>query len=81
MNFEEAASSNSFDVVAFMGHDGLMGFNLEVPNKTEGSDNDVIVLCCLSEKYFADRSRFGTQPGTDDPTNDVSWIVPIACGN
>ena len=56
-DFEVAASSNKFDVVAFIGHNGLMDFNLEVPKKREGNDTDVIVLCCLSDKYFGDRLR------------------------
>lgn len=54
-DFEEAASSNKFDLVAFIGHNGLMDFNLDVPKKTNGNDTEVIVLCCLSEKYFGDR--------------------------
>jgi hypothetical protein len=62
-DFEQAATSNKYDVVAFIGHNGLMDFNLEVPNKTEGNDTEVIVLCCLSEKYFGDRlSTAGCRP-------------------
>ncbi len=62
-DFEEAASSNKFDVVAFIGHNGLMDFKLEVPQKVEGNDTEVIVLCCLSEKYFGDRLRaLGCRP-------------------
>ena len=62
-DFEEAASSNKFDVVAFIGHNGLMDFNLEVPKKAEGNDTEVIVLCCLSENYFRDRlSAVGCRP-------------------
>jgi len=56
-DFEEAAISNKFDVVAFIGHNGLMDFNLELPMKAEGNDTEVVVLCCLSEKYFGDRLR------------------------
>ena len=62
-DFEVAASSNKFDVVAFIGHNGLMDFNLEVPKKTEGNNTEVIVLCCLSEKYFGERlSAVGCRP-------------------
>ena len=62
-DFEEAASSNQFDLVAFIGHNGLMDFNLEVPNMAEGNDTEVAVLCCLSEKYFGDRLRgLGCRP-------------------
>ena len=34
-----------------------MDFNLEVPKKSEGNNTKVVVLCCLSEKYFGDRLR------------------------
>jgi hypothetical protein len=54
-DFEEAACSNKFDLVAFIGHNGLMDLKLEVPNKTEGNDTEVVVLCCVSESYFGDR--------------------------
>jgi hypothetical protein len=56
-DFEEAAHSNKFDLVAFIGHNGLMDFDLKTPDKTAGNDTEVIVLCCLSEKYFGDRLR------------------------
>jgi hypothetical protein len=56
-DFEEAACSNKFDLVAFIGHNGFMDFNLEAPNKTEGNSTEVVVLCCFSEKYFGDRLR------------------------
>jgi hypothetical protein len=62
-DFEEAASSNKYDLVAFIGHNGLMDFSLEVPKKAEGNDTEVVVLCCLSEKYFGDRlSAVGCRP-------------------
>ena len=63
MDFEEAASSNKYDLVAFIGHNALMDFNLEVPKEAEGNDTEVVVLCCLSEKYFGDRLRaLGCRP-------------------
>jgi hypothetical protein len=62
-DFEEAASSNKFDLVAFIGHNGLMDFNLEQSAKVEGNDTEIVVLCCLSEKYFGDRLRgMGCRP-------------------
>jgi hypothetical protein len=62
-DFEAAASSNKFDLVAFIGHNGLMDFNMELPGKLEGNDTDIVVLCCLSEKYFGDRLRgMGCRP-------------------
>ncbi|MES2983261.1 MAG: hypothetical protein V4727_13190 [Verrucomicrobiota bacterium] len=62
-DFEAAACSNTYDLVAFIGHNGLMDFNLTVPKKTEGNDTEVMVLCCMSEKYFGDRLRgLGCRP-------------------
>jgi hypothetical protein len=56
-DFEDAASSNKFDLVAFIGHNGLMDFTLEGPKMAEGNDTAAIVLCCLSESSFGDRLR------------------------
>lgn len=62
-DFEEAASSNKYDLVVFIGHNGLMDFELTAPKKVEDNDTEVIVLCCLSEKYFGDRLReLGCRP-------------------
>ncbi len=62
-DFEKAACSNQYDLVAFIGHNGLMDFNLEVPKKVEGNDTDVVVLCCQSESYFGDRLKaLGCRP-------------------
>lgn len=56
-DFERAATSAKFDLVAFLGHNGLMDFSLPTPRAVEGNQTDVIVLCCLSEKYFGERLR------------------------
>lgn len=62
-DFEEAASSNKFDVVAFIGHNGLMDLDLEVPKMADGNDTKVVVLCCHSESYFGPRLRtLGCRP-------------------
>ena len=62
-DFEVAASSNKFDLVAFIGHNGLMDFELPAPPKVEGNDTEVVVLCCHSETYFGDRLRsLGCRP-------------------
>ncbi len=59
----QTACSNNFDLVAFIGHNGLMDFNLEVPKKSEGNDTEVVILCCVSERYFGDRLRaLGCRP-------------------
>jgi hypothetical protein len=62
-DFEIAAASGNFDLVAFIGHNGLMDFKLPPPPAVEGNKTEVVVLCCLSEKYFGDRLRLlGCRP-------------------
>jgi hypothetical protein len=56
-DFEQAAAGNQYDLVAFIGHNGLMDFELPAPAKTAGNDTEVIVLCCMSESYFGKRLR------------------------
>ena len=56
-DFEAAATGGKYHLVAFIGHNGLMDFQLEPPIPVRGHDTDVIVLCCLSEKYFGERLR------------------------
>lgn len=63
-DFEAAAASNQFDLVAYIGHNPLMDFpDLEAPHKVEGNDTEVMVLCCMSEAYFGNRLRaLGCKP-------------------
>lgn len=63
-DFEAAAASKQFDLVAYIGHNGLMDFpDLEAPRKVEGNDTEVMVLCCMSEAYFGNRLRaLGCKP-------------------
>lgn len=56
-DFEEAAASGRFDLVAFIGHNGLMDFDLPAPQRVDGNSTAVIVLCCMSENFFGDRLR------------------------
>lgn len=51
-------------LVAYIGHDGLMDFELP-ENAAEGKANgrEAVVLCCLSEKYFGPHlERVGAKP-------------------
>ncbi len=57
VDFESASAGGKFDMIAFIGHNGLMDFNLQPPKPTPGNKTDVIVLCCMSEKYFGTRLR------------------------
>lgn len=42
--------------MAYIGHNGLMEFSVDWPavNGTENPKPDTIVLCCISQRYFAD---------------------------
>jgi hypothetical protein len=56
-DFEQAVQTGAFDLAVFIGHNGLMDFNLPMPAKPPGQTNtvDCIVLCCKSEPYFKRR--------------------------
>lgn len=42
------------DLVAYIGHDGLMDFNINIEYETEIENNtDVIILACYSKDYFS----------------------------
>ena len=44
----------SADLLAYVGHDGLMDFNLEsFSNKQDDKRRDAVMLCCISKRYFA----------------------------
>ena len=48
------ASRESLPLVAYIGHNGLMDFPLpEEAVAKRGPGRDAIVLCCMSERYFA----------------------------
>ena len=55
-DFESAIVNDSYDLVVFIGHNGLMDFQLPAPQQTP---NDVkpaaVVLACKSEAYFKNR--------------------------
>jgi hypothetical protein len=43
------------DLVAYVGHDGLMDFRLPVvPKKKNETHRDAIILACASKQYFSD---------------------------
>ena len=62
-DFETAAASNQFDLVAYIGHNGLMDFTLPELAPVVGNDTEVMVLCCVSDRYFSERlKRLGCKP-------------------
>ena len=56
-DFEDAIASQAFEMVVYIGHNGLMDFELPPPPKAEprGRRPDVVVLCCKSQSYFSIR--------------------------
>lgn len=56
-DFETAVQKGSYDLVVFIGHNGLMDFKLpalaKVPGRTKRTD--CMVLCCKSDAYFKAR--------------------------
>ncbi len=49
---------SSADLIAYVGHDGLMDFSLDAfPQKTDGHKRDAVMLACISKRYFADPLR------------------------
>lgn len=43
------------DLVAYVGHDGLMDFSLDdIPRRNDNRRRDAIVLACISKRYFLD---------------------------
>jgi hypothetical protein len=70
-DFETALAAGQADLVAYIGHNGLMDFELPLPVKTSSRDGErghrprtgAIVLCCKSAAYFQDRiMRLGGKP-------------------
>jgi hypothetical protein len=57
-------TSGSSDLVAYVGHDGLMDFTLEsTPKARDDRKRKAIILACISKKYFAKPlERTGADP-------------------
>jgi hypothetical protein len=61
--FESAAVSGDHDLVAFIGHNGLIDEPIAPPDKTTEAATDAIVLCCLSDRFFRPRlEKLGVRP-------------------
>lgn len=54
-DFEACLASNTYDLVVYIGHNGLMDFNLELPAAPEKNKTRAVALCCKSEAYFKSR--------------------------
>jgi len=56
-DYEGAVTHGGYDLVVFIGHDGLMDFELPMPARVTDQTKkpDCIALCCISERYFKPR--------------------------
>lgn len=56
-DFEQALCQGKYDLVAYIGHNGLMDFSLPLPTiqTTREKTPECIVLCCKSECFFRER--------------------------
>ncbi|HWC75936.1 MAG TPA: hypothetical protein VG778_00645, partial [Blastocatellia bacterium] len=54
----ELNAGGGADLVAYVGHDGLMDFTLaEYPAKSDQRQRDVVILACASKAYFREAIR------------------------
>src|SRR5262245_34880251 len=57
-NSVELHAGGGADLVAYVGHDGLMDFSLDsYPQKADDRQRDAVMLACLSKRYFAEPLR------------------------
>jgi len=57
-NSVELHVGGAADLIAYVGHDGLMDFALNsYPHKADGRQRDAVMLACLSKRYFAEPLR------------------------
>jgi hypothetical protein len=57
---EQLSIRGGSNLVAYVGHDGLMDFSLPlIPRKKNETRRDAIILACASKQYFADVLRAG----------------------
>lgn len=56
MDFERAQQEGKFQLSVYIGHNGLMDFDLPLPDgEKKGGREDSMILCCKSEGYFRER--------------------------
>ncbi|MCI0389399.1 MAG: hypothetical protein MOB07_11650 [Acidobacteria bacterium] len=57
-NSIELYAGGGADLVAYVGHDGLMDFSLDsYPQKADDRQRDAVMLACASKRYFAEPLR------------------------
>ncbi|HKQ72156.1 MAG TPA: hypothetical protein VJ810_00415 [Blastocatellia bacterium] len=57
-NSIELYAGGGADLIAYVGHDGLMDFSLDsFPQKADDRQRDAVMLACVSKRYFAEPLR------------------------
>lgn len=56
-DFELALQQGTYDLVVYIGHNGLMDFELPIPTRLDHQSNksECVILCCKSNQYFKSR--------------------------
>ncbi len=58
VNSVELYAGGGADLIAYVGHDGLMDFSLDsYPQKLDERIRDAVMLACISKRYFAEPLR------------------------
>lgn len=64
-------AQGSASLIAYIGHDGLMDFQLgQVPKKKNEAHRDAIILACVSKSYFANAVR-------ESGANPLLWTTGL----
>jgi hypothetical protein len=71
LNDEVIGTSGNADMLAYIGHDGLMDFQLtEKFVNTDGKQRDVIILACYSKRFFSPHLK-------EANVNPVVWTTGL----
>lgn len=61
----------SADLIAYVGHDGLMDFSLDkLPQRADDRHRDAVILACISKNYFA-------RPLRQTGANPIVWTTGL----
>lgn len=70
-NTTELYAGGAADLIAYVGHDGLMDFSLDsYPQKSDERGRDAIILACASKNYFA-------KPLAGTGANPLLWTTGL----
>jgi hypothetical protein len=73
VNYMKVGLYGNADLLAYIGHDGLMDFRLtETFANTDGKKRDCIILACISKSYFAPHLK-------QTQANPLVWTTGLMC--